>query len=639
MADQTLQFIITAQNNAKQAFNEAKNQLKDFEKETKDVSDTIKKMTAGFAVVGAAVGAFGVSSIKAAADIETQKIGFQTLLGSMEEADEAIKMIQRDAASTPFEFAGLVEANKALTLVTKNAIQSEQVLLDVGKALAAGGKGQAELDRIIMNLQQIGNTGKITEMDIRQFGYAGVNILELLADYYGTTKEAASEMVKDSDSAFNDLAAAFAMAGKEGGKYADAFSNAGGSLNQTWSNLQDAWNIFLANEGAKLLEWAKSFIQIATKIVQETLPSCIEKIEEFTKWFSENKTAIAAAAGVITGLLVPAITGYMIPAFVNAAKMIAATIKVLTFGNPWGIAIGLIVALAAAIIMNWDLIKEKTIEIWSAINDSVSGVWVNIVSTAQSVWGGITDFFVGVWEGIKEAFKFGAALAVGLVIEYFNLFGIDIVSTMQIIIGALQMAWTTIQAAFSSALNFIKGVWNTVWTAISGFLSPIWENIKKTIGDAWNWISGKFEELSKPISDAWKSMWEGMGEVVSDVWEGIKNGFKTSINFIINGINTVINALNSVARKGGSALGMSVISIPTIPQLASGGIVNRPTLAMIGEAGPEAVLPLSSAYSPIPAYAGANINVYIQGGYYLDRDAADEIGEKIIQKLKQTMKL
>ena len=83
MADQTLQFIITAQNNAKQAFNEAKNQLKDFEKETKDVSDTIKKMTAGFAVVGAAVRAFGVSSIKAAADIETQKIGFQTLLGSM----------------------------------------------------------------------------------------------------------------------------------------------------------------------------------------------------------------------------------------------------------------------------------------------------------------------------------------------------------------------------------------------------------------------------------------------------------------------------------------------------------------------------------------------------------------------------
>lgn len=639
MADNTLQFIITAQNNAKQAFNEAKNQLKDFEKETKDVSDTIKKMTAGFAVVGAAVGAFGVSSIKAAADIETQKIGFQTLLGSMEEADEAIKMIQRDAASTPFEFAGLVEANKALTLVTKDAIQSEQVLLDVGKALAAGGKGQAELDRIIMNLQQIGNTGKITEMDIRQFGYAGVNILELLANYYGTTKEAAGEMVKDSENAFDDLAAAFAMAGGEGGKYADAFSNAGGSLNQTWSNLQDAWNIFLANEGAKLLEWAKSFIQIATKIVQETLPSCIEKIEEFTKWFSENKTAIAAAAGVITALLVPAITGYMIPAFVNAANMIAATIKVLTFGNPWGIAIGLIVALAAAIIMNWDLIKEKTIEIWNAINDFVSGVWGNIVSTAQSVWGGITDFFVGVWEGIKEAFKFGAALAVGLAIEYFNLFGIDIVSTMQIIIGALQMAWTTIQAAFSSALNFIKGVWNTVWTAISGFLSPIWEGIKKTIGDAWNWISGKFEELSKPISDAWKSMWEGMGEVVSDVWEGIKNGFKTSINFIIDGINMVINALNSVARKGGAALGMKEISIPNIPKLAAGGIITRPTLAMVGEAGPEAVLPLSSAYSPIPAYAGANINVYIQGGYYLDRDAADEIGEKIIQKLKQTMKL
>lgn len=382
MADQTLQFIITAQNNAKQAFNEAKNQLKDFEKETKDVSDTIKKMTGALAVVGAAAGAFGVSAVKVAADIETQKIGFQTLLGSVEEADAAIRMIQEDAASTPFEFAGLVEANKALTLVTKNAYQSEEVLLNVGKALAAAGKNQSELDRIIVNLQQIGNTGKITEMDIRQFGYAGVNILELLADYYGTTKEAAGEMVKKSKNAFNDLAAAFEKAGNDGGKYADAFINAGNSLNQIWSNLQDTWNIFLANEGAKLLEWAKSFIQIATKIIQETLPSWIEKIEEFTKWFGENKTAIAAAAGVITALLVPAITGYMIPAFVNAAKMIAATIKVLTVGNPWGIAIGLIVALAAAIIMNWDKISMK----WNVFCAELKRIfWITIEKVAEGI--------------------------------------------------------------------------------------------------------------------------------------------------------------------------------------------------------------------------------------------------------------
>jgi len=593
--------------------------------------DASKDVAAGFAVTGAAAGAFGLTALKAAADIETQKIGFQTLLGSVEKADEAIKMIQKDAASTPFEFKGLIDANKALTLVTKNAQKSEQILLDVGKALAAAGKGQAELDRIIMNLQQIGNTGRITEKDIWQFGYAGVNILELLADYYGTTKEAAGEMVKESKNGFDDLAGAFAKAGAEGGRYANAYANATGTVNQLWSNLMDTWNTILANEGAKLLDWAKQFIALAIDIIQNQLPEWIKKMEELGNWFERNKNAIAILAGVITAVLIPAL--------VAGAAAIGKIFLALTVGNPWGLAIGAIVALATAIYLNWDTIKAKTIEIWNAITDFVSGVWNEIVSTAQSIWGGIKDFFGGVWEGIKEVFKFGAALAVGLVIEYFNLFGIDIVATMQTIISALQVAWTTIQAAFSSALTIVQNVWNTVWTAISGFISPIWEGIKTVVGDAWQWISDKFNEFVKPITDVWTSMWNALSAVFQSVWEGIKNSFKTAINFIINGINSIVNALNSITRAGSKALGMSVISLPTIPMLAEGGIVNRPTLAMIGEAGPEAVVPLSNAY-------GGNMSgmvfapvININGGYYLDRNAADEIGDKIMEKLKKTMKL
>ncbi len=639
MADQILQFIITAQNNAKQAFREAESQLSGLQNVAKKMSsgwqDTVnasKEVAIGLTVAGTAAGAFGMSAIKAAASIETQKIGFKNLLGSMEAADEAIKMIQKDAASTPFEFAGLVEANKALTMVTGDAKKSEQALMDVGKALAAAGKGQAELDRIIINLQQIGNVGKVSEMDIRQFGFAGVNILQLLADYYGTTKEAAGEMLKDSKDAFGDLTAAFYKAGNEGGKFADAFANAGGSANQMASNLSDSWNIFLSGEGEKLLVWYKKTLELMSDFIQNKLPEIIKKIEDLTKWFSENKTAIAILAGVITALLVPS--------FISAAAAIGKVIFALTVGNPWGLIIGGIVALALAIYLNWDAIKAKTLEIWGAISAYLGEVWNGITTTTQNIWNGIKDFFSGVWEGIQEVFKFGVALAVGLVIEYFNLFGIDIVATWQTIVASLQFAWTVIQAAFSSALNFIQGIWTTVWTTVSGFLAPIWEGIKTVIGTAWQWISDKFNEVSKPISDAWAEMWNGMGDLVTTVWDGVRNAFKSSINFIIDGINTVIRALNSVASKGGSALGMKTISIPTIPRLASGGIVTSPTLAMIGEAGPEAVLPLSSAFGGgMGGYGTFAPVINIMGGYYLDRDAADEIGEKIIQKLKQTMKI
>lgn len=68
---------------------------------------------------------------------------------------------------------------------------------------------------------------------------------------------------------------------------------------------------------------------------------------------------------------------------------------------------------------------------------------------------------------------------------------------------------------------------------------------------------------------------------------------KNSVNWIIDKVNTVINAINSIANVGRS-FGVSVPSIPNIPKLAQGGIVTKPTLAMIGEGGEsEAVIPLS----------------------------------------------
>jgi phage-related minor tail protein len=49
--------------------------------------------------------------------------------------------------------------------------------------------------------------------------------------------------------------------------------------------------------------------------------------------------------------------------------------------------------------------------------------------------------------------------------------------------------------------------------------------------------------------------------------------------------------------------------VPNIPQLADGGIVTSPTLALIGEAGPEAVVPLDRMGT-----GGNNITINVNGG-------------------------
>lgn len=81
--------------------------------------------------------------------------------------------------------------------------------------------------------------------------------------------------------------------------------------------------------------------------------------------------------------------------------------------------------------------------------------------------------------------------------------------------------------------------------------------------------------------------------------EGFRNFFKGFVNFIIKGVNTVIKGLNKVKFDipdwvpviGGKEFGFK---IKEIPLLAKGGIVDKPTLAMVGEAGKEAVMPLEN---------------------------------------------
>ena len=94
---------------------------------SKDFESSNNKIAESFSVIDIAIGnliaqgisklsqeiiEFGKLGIKTAGDLESHRMGFKTLLGSIEEADKAILMIQEDAKKTPFEFQGLVEANK-----------------------------------------------------------------------------------------------------------------------------------------------------------------------------------------------------------------------------------------------------------------------------------------------------------------------------------------------------------------------------------------------------------------------------------------------------------------------------------------------------------------------------------------------
>ena len=142
--------------------------------------------------------------------------------------------------------------------------------------------------------------------------------------------------------------------------------------------------------------------------------------------------------------------------------------------------------------------------------------------------------------------------------------------------------------------------------------SEVFENVKAAISNTIEKIKSKFEEIKTKIVNvgtAIKNAFTNGGELFKGFKDGLENVFKTLVNSVLKGMNTIIswplqklngmlNTIREVSFLGISPFknlwGYSPIAIPQIPLLAKGGVVSGATLAMIGEAGQEAVMPLEN---------------------------------------------
>lgn len=163
--------------------------------------------------------------------------------------------------------------------------------------------------------------------------------------------------------------------------------------------------------------------------------------------------------------------------------------------------------------------------------------------------------------------------------------------------------------AATVAYKTITTVMNLVKIAQLGLNAAMMANPIGLIVTAIGLLVGAFVVLwnkCEGFRNFWKKLWDGIKKVASTakdfvvgIFEGIMNIIKTPINAIISLINGAIRGINKISVKipdwvpkwGGKTIGFN---IPEIPQLAQGGIVNEPTLAMIGERGKEAIMPLEN---------------------------------------------
>lgn len=148
-------------------------------------------------------------------------------------------------------------------------------------------------------------------------------------------------------------------------------------------------------------------------------------------------------------------------------------------------------------------------------------------------------------------------------------------------------------------------IWDTIKALVEPKLEAIHQAIFGPVKKAHDDINEKIEALKLLLGVAWdtikdnvKQKWDAIGKVFSGVWDTIRSTFKAGLNDVIGFLNGMIDKLNGIHINvpkvdipGGGSIGggpgISLPSIPHIPMLASGGMMTRAGLALVGERGPE----------------------------------------------------
>jgi hypothetical protein len=244
---------------------------------------------------------------------------------------------------------------------------------------------------------------------------------------------------------------------------------------------------------------------------------------------------------------------------------------------------------------------------------TASGFFRQVMSIGKTVVGIIGEIMSAIWGSAKEENpldSFQGAL------EKVRKWLADPENKQKI-----QDFWTSLTdytSKFIGLLEKIGPIAGPIFTAVEFAVGQASAKIElltkavKAVGDAINWVGKNAPKWWQKVKDAagaakdwvvkkWDSMMTWFDKLpgkirskASGMWNGIRDAFRGAMNGIIRAWNNL-----SFGLPGGSFMGMSwgpmTLNTPDIPYLASGGVVTRPTLAMVGEGGEsEAVLPLST---------------------------------------------
>ena len=319
-----------------------------------------------------------------------------------------------------------------------------------------------------------------------------------------------------------------------------------------------------------------------------------------------------------------------------------------------------------------DGFRENIIATWTQIKETVSNFCQGIVDRLNSLgfeFSSITEVLKAVWDGFcnllgpvfEGAFRFisdtlSTVLDVILnTVDFFiAVFSGDWEGAWEAVKNIFSSIWNGLVSWFTNILETIKGVldvalgwigtsWEQVWTNVKNFFTNIWNGIKDFISSTINSISTTISNVITGIKTTVNNVFSAIKTTISNIFNGIKDTATSVWNAIKTAITTPIENAKEKVREAINAIkgffsglklelphiklphfsisGSFSLSPPSVPHInidwyKSGGIMTGPTIFGMngsslmagGEAGKEAILPLTEFYSKLESILTSRLN-------------------------------
>ena len=191
---------------------------------------------------------FAMNIIQTGGEIEKQRIALQSIIGDLQSANELFGQIKQLALESPFTFSELnrdVKQLAAFGVETENLYDKTKRIADISAGLGVS------FERLGLAYGQVKARSWLDGKELRQFAYAGLPMLQKLADMYTrergrsfTTRDV-RDMITKREVSFEDVDKIFDELTNKGGQFYQMQNTLSETLLGRYLKLKDAWEIML----------------------------------------------------------------------------------------------------------------------------------------------------------------------------------------------------------------------------------------------------------------------------------------------------------------------------------------------------------------------------------------------------------